>query len=169
MLDTTNHSLDRWRPLHFEDRYPCPFCRQGQISHWYLMEVFSCGLCDRIFSADLSQQTIQLENDTEYRKRRWRWSGHRWQRSEKQDTSVWLLLLSLAVVILPTTLIGVAGYLFPPLPQDTIPFPVRWAALTGILHLAVVLWFWLAYYQIPLWVILRVRMRRWMGNSSQYL
>ncbi|MGB7413308.1 MAG: hypothetical protein WA902_03785 [Thermosynechococcaceae cyanobacterium] len=152
-----------WRSLQDDDSYPCPFCRQGQVQCLCLMEVFSCGLCDRIFSVNLPQQSLTLETGTGPRSLRWYWSGYGWQ-SERQRTSgpmLILQLLSIAFALLPTLLIGISAYLFPPLPsQDTVSFPLVWAILTGVLHLALLLWFWLAYYQIPIGVILRIRLRR---------
>jgi hypothetical protein len=157
------HSNSGWRSLQYDACYPCPFCRQGQIQCLTLMEVFSCGLCDRIFSVNLPQQSLALETGSGPRGLRWYWSGYSWQ-SERQRTSGSLLvlwLLSVALTLLPTLLIGVSAYIFPPLPsQDAVSFPIVWAIVTGITHLAMILWFWLEYYQIPVWVMLRVRLRR---------
>jgi hypothetical protein len=159
---------DRWGMLRYEDNYPCPFCRQGQIRCLYLMEVFSCDLCDRIFSANLAQQTLKLETGVGPRAKQWYWCGDRW-RSRRQSASeliVGLQLLSIVIILLPAALIGISGYMFPPLPtQQSIGFPVLWTALTGASHLAIVLWFWLEYYQISVWVILRVRLQRWRWVS----
>ncbi|PZD73082.1 hypothetical protein C1752_02829 [Acaryochloris thomasi RCC1774] len=157
-------SNDSWRRLRYEDSYPCPFCRQGQICGLYLMEVFSCNLCDHIFSSNLPQQTLTLETGAGPRAKQWRWYGDRWQ-PERQSTgklTMGLQALSIAIILLPTALISISGYMFPPLPtQASIGFPILWAALTGASHLALVLWFWLEYYQISVWVILRVRLQRW--------
>lgn len=155
---------DRWRMLQYEDSYPCPFCRQGQISGLYLMEVFACNLCDRIFSSNLPQQTLTLETGLGPRAKQWRWCGDRWQPKHKSTGPLIMALwgLSIAIILLPTALIGLSGYMFPPLPtQEAVGFPMLWAGLTGVSHLALVLWFWLEYYQISVWVILSVRLRRW--------
>ncbi len=152
--------------LRYENCYPCPFCRQGQLSGLYLMDAFACNLCDRIFSANLSKQMLQLETGVGPKPKRWYWAGQHWQ-SERQRAAglthpLWgLKLCSIAMVLLPTALIGIPGYMFPPLPNAEINFPAMWATLTALSHLTMVLWLWLEFYQIPLWVMLRVRIQRW--------
>ncbi|MGF1600788.1 MAG: hypothetical protein ACFCU8_02010 [Thermosynechococcaceae cyanobacterium] len=152
-----------WRSLQDDDSYPCPFCRQGQVQCLYLMEAFSCGLCDRVFSANLPHQSLTLETGAGSRALRWYWSGDGWQSERQRASSPMLVLqlLTVAFALLPPLLIGVPAYLFPPLPsQDTVSFPVIWAILTGVIHVAMMLWLWLEYYQLPVWVILRIRFRR---------
>lgn len=154
------------RLLRYEDSYPCPFCRQGQISCLFMMEAFSCDLCDRIFSSDLPNQTLKLETGSGPRAKQWHWWGDRWQSERQGQTteglSAGLQALSLTIIALPTALIGLSSYMFPPLPtQQAISFPVLWTGLTFTAHLIIVLWFWLEYYQISLWAILRIRLQRW--------
>lgn len=152
------------KTLQYESSYPCPVCRQGQIRCLCMMEAFSCDLCDRIFSSDLSQQSLKLETGRGPRAKQWYWQGDRWN-SKPQITgglTVVLQFFSLAIVALPTTLIGLSSYMFPPLPtQESIAFPVIWTGLTCISHLAIVLWFWLNYCQISMGAIISIRLQRW--------
>jgi hypothetical protein len=150
------------QPLDFAHCYPCPVCRHGRIEGLFLVDAFSCGFCRHVFTVDSTHQQLCLEDTAQLLQ--WRWTGDRWVSSRSvvtEDSRLLLWGLSLALVMLPTALVWLANYIFPPLPsQGGTSFPLLWTGLTFLSHASIVGWFCLEYYQIPLYLILKLYIQR---------
>jgi len=149
------------RPLRYDDRYRCPVCYYGELTGMTLMESFGCSFCRHIFTADLPTQVLRLADNTPALS--WRWDGQRWRRRHGTDMDFGptVVILGTALVVFPTLLVGLAVYLFPPLPDAPGAwFPPVWVGLTGISHLVMVLWLAGESYALPLYRALRVLLSR---------
>ena len=124
------------------------------------MDAFSCDFCRHIFTANLLDQTVRVE-DSSY-PMTWRWNGRKWQSlgqpGEELTIAVWLV--AVALVLLPPLLIWVSSHTFPPL-QDSERnwFPTVWISLTFTMHFLFVAWVLLEHYQAPIYVSCRIRLR----------
>jgi hypothetical protein len=139
------------RPLDARGTYPCPVCRRGQISPIALMEVFGCDTCHHILSVNLPQQCATVSDTSP--PQHWRWDGQRWHPTYRQGVEVngWVWLAAIAFILFPTGVVGIAAYIFPPLPDSPfVWFPIFWTGLTFFCHLACVVWLIGEYFQIPL-------------------
>lgn len=147
--------------LNLSDNYPCPLCYRGQLSAMILMETFACDLCQHIFSANLTEQTLQMA-DTQL-PTRWLWQRDKWQRLSQNKTYIsWIYIFwAVVFVLIPTSLIATANYLFPPLRGSTLAwFPLFWLISTFIGHLICLVWLLLEYFQFPLGVYVRSHQQR---------
>lgn len=143
------------KKLTFNDVYPCPIC-QGKITNLTLMEAFYCNFCQHIFTANLEQQVITMADNSEPIS--WFWNGKKWRGANRQGIELgWGVLIgAFALVLLPTSLISFAVYLFPPIPDVPLYwFPYMWIGLTFICHLWFVLSLISSYYQWSLWLYLK--------------
>jgi hypothetical protein len=151
--------------LSYEDSYICPICRHGQVSALTLMDAFACNFCRHIFTANLTQQTVQVVDSSQPLS--WRWNGRGWQSTYRDDPSltavVWFA--SVVLVLLPALIVWLTSYLFPPLPGSVWAwFPNAWLGCTFGVHLLMVSWLLAEHYQIPIYVASRVRLRDWQGR-----
>lgn len=148
------------RPLGWHDAYPCPICRHGQVEAMVLTEAFACNFCRHILSANLKQQQVQVLDSTQAIA--WQWDGSQWRiaRGNKHaNISGLVILTSVILVALPASLVGVAGFVFPPAsPTPGIAFSTIWALLTLAAHTCLVLWLIAEYYQIPFYIATRIRL-----------
>jgi len=154
------------RALGYDDTYVCPVCRHGQLSALTLMDAFACNFCRHIFSANLAEQTIRVEDSTQ--PMLWRWNGRNWQPATLIDLDVSLLIwfVGVVLVVLPASLIGISSYLFPPLPDSSwLWFPPVWIGLTLGCHLLMVAWVLLEHYQLPLYVSCKIRFQDWLNRA----
>lgn len=157
-LQSTPSVLPR---LSYQGHYRCPVCYYGELSGMTLMESFGCNFCRHIFTADLQTQVLRLADHTQALS--WRWDGRRWQPSYASDPSRarTLALVGSALVLLPTLVVGLAVYLFPPLPDAPGGwFPVGWVGLTCLSHLALVLWLAGESYLFPPYRALPIQLSR---------
>lgn len=146
MSKSTNSSTH----LHLHGVYTCPVCRHGEISAIPLMEAFACNFCRHIFTTNLEQQTLKMADSQ--LPLTWRWNGRNWTGGHREDSELtWgYWVAGGAFVFLPTSIVGLGAYLFPPLPDSTLSWlPIFWTALTFICHLACLGWLVLEYYQFP--------------------
>ncbi|MDJ0553491.1 MAG: hypothetical protein QNJ68_03445 [Microcoleaceae cyanobacterium MO_207.B10] len=136
--------------FNFEEIYTCPVCYHGQISGITLMDAFSCNFCNHIFTADLVEKSLKIADS--YSPLVWRWNGRRWEGNHPNMKWSWAIkLLAVAFVLLPTTLMGLAAYTFPPMPGSTLCWlPIVWTGLTFISHLIIMVSLVISYYQFPL-------------------
>lgn len=147
--------------------YHCPICRHGQMQELTLMDVFACNFCRHIFEVNLEQQTVQVVDSTQPMV--WRWGGHRWQPvyQGNWDMTLMLWVVLLALMIVPAGLVAASAYVFPPLEGSTGQhFPLYWAIGTLITHAIMVFWLLAEYYQAPLYVSTKIRLRRWIEQLS---
>ncbi|GAB4159823.1 MAG: hypothetical protein Fur0046_39110 [Cyanobacteria bacterium J069] len=154
------HPNSRQRPLNFGDRYTCPACRHGEITGLTLMDAFACNFCRHIFTANLSEQSVQVADSVQ--PMIWRWTGWNWQSAYQADpnltTFVWLIAGML--VVLPTGIVWLSSYTFPPLPGSPWAwFPVVWVSITLSAHLLMVGWLLAEHYQFPPYISSKVRLR----------
>ncbi|WP_299484877.1 hypothetical protein [Acaryochloris sp. IP29b_bin.137] len=146
--------------LDYEQSYPCPVCRQGQLDRLILMDAFSCNVCHHIFSVNLSQQSICLADRTPALG--WRWARQRWRPLHHPDIDfplgIWILCGGLTV--LPPTILWVMHYIFPPLPDSSAnSFPLLWIGVVGITHSLIALWILAEFYQLPLYLSWKFRLQ----------
>lgn len=139
------------------------------------METWGCGFCGQLFLAK-TQTNLQTNLQTQVLRavdpsiaRIWFWNGRQWQRQPEADLQpVWLWQgLSILLVMLPTTLIGVSAYLFPTDPHSVLhEFPIIWTGVTFCAHLVIVIYLLTEYYQIP-FLAYRQGLRRLWGNHHR--
>jgi hypothetical protein len=142
--------------LDFYGKYTCPVCRHGEISAIPLMEAFSCHFCRHIFTANLEQQTIKMADSQ--LPLTWRWNGRTWTGGYREENELgWgYWIAGTAFVLLPTSIVGLFTYIFPPLPDSSLSwFPLFWVGLTFFAHLAFLGWLVLEYYQLPISLYIR--------------
>lgn len=155
------------RHLSYEDNYLCPICRHGQITSLVLMDAFSCNFCHHIFTANLREQTLQVADSSQSLV--WRWTGQAWQPLHQGSTDLtWLVWgVGMILVTLPAGIVGIASYLFPPLDQKTLSFPLIWAGLTFLVHFILVAWLLAEHHQFPAYVTLKVKLRQSLERRSR--
>jgi hypothetical protein len=159
----SNRSAHRW--LDDTGEYLCPICRHGQISPIVLMDAFSCNFCRHIFTANFQEQVIRVEDAST--PAAWRWTGHNWQLTTQVnvDLSITVWLMAIVLVILPSSLVWLSTYLFPPLPGSSGNWiPAVWIGLTFCLHFLFVAWLLLEHYQVPFYVLCKVQARSLLGR-----
>jgi hypothetical protein len=150
--------------LNLQENYPCPVCRVGKISQMLMMETMSCDFCNEIFTVNLESQ--QLKMPSREPPLVWNWNGLRWKeaRLENVELSWGYGLSAIAFIILPTTLIGVTAYYFPPHPDVPLSWlPSVWTVLTFLSHLGIIVWIFIEVYQIPIVAYLRA-IPRWRNG-----
>lgn len=136
--------------FNFNSVYPCPVCHQGEITSIALMEAMGCNFCGHIFTANLEQQVLKMA-DSQI-SLTWRWNGRIWKRGQQDNVELaWVYwIASITFVLLPTSLVGLSVYFFPPLPDIALSwFPIFWTVLTFFSHLSLIIWLILEYYQFP--------------------
>lgn len=157
--DLLNRSISQ--ELNFNSAYPCPVCRLGKIRTMPLMEALACDFCSHIFEANLEKQQILMVSRQPALI--WRWNGKRWVEAHLEGIEFgWgYILAAIALVALPTALIGLTTYAFPPIPGTPLYWiPYAWAGLTFLSHLGIVVWLMIEIYQIPIGVYLRAIRQR---------
>lgn len=163
---------DAARPFCEHDEYPCPICRHGRVAPMPMMETaMACDFCRHLFTAQFSAQILRVEDSAQPLS--WRWGGRSWQpvRLGEQTTltpTLWVAAVGLAV--LPATIIALAQYIFPPLPESRgSALGPWWLALTAIAHFCLVTWVLLEHYQPLGYVSLKVRLQDWRDRLASTL
>ncbi|MGK7877943.1 MAG: hypothetical protein AB4426_32935 [Xenococcaceae cyanobacterium] len=149
-------STDPTNRFSYEGVYRCPVCRHGQISALALMEAFACNFCHHIFTANLEKQLLKIADSQ--LPLTWRWNGRTWKGVQQKGVELgWgYWVAGIAFVVIPPTLIGLAAYLFPPMPGSPLFwFPAFWTVLVFLSHLACLGWLVVEYYQFPVLMYLR--------------
>lgn len=151
--------------LNYQDTYPCPVCRHGQISALTLMDAFACSFCRHIFTANLREQSIRVEDSSQ--PVTWRWNGRTWQAATPVDVNLNLViwLVGVALVLLPPALIWLSSHTFPPMAGSRWAwFPLIWVGLTFASHFLFVAWLLVEHYQLPIYVAWKVRCQDWLSR-----
>ena len=151
--------------LSLEEHWPCPLCRQGQLEALVLTDAFACNFCSHILSADIQRQQVQVVDSSQ--PLAWAWTGARWRSLQHPDTRLTPLIWTAAglLLLIPSGLIALASYLFPPLhPAPGLSFGEAWASLTFASHLLIVLWLLGEHYQVPIYVAAKVR---WLQQRTR--
>jgi len=153
------------RSLNYEQTYLCPVCRHGQISALALMDAFACSFCRHIFTADLRDQSVRVEDSSQ--PMTWHWNGLTWQGLHQVDVdlSIVIWVVGGVLVLLPPTLIWLSSHTFPPMAgSEWAWFPMVWVGLAFLLHFTLVLWLLLEHYQVPVYVACKVRLQMLLGR-----
>lgn len=157
-------NLER-RALNYEETYLCPVCRHGQISALALMDAFACNFCRHIFTADLRDQSVRVEDSSQ--PMTWRWNGLNWQGLHQidLDLSIVIWLVGAVLVVLPPTLIWFSSHTFPPMEgSDWYWFPTVWVSLAFLCHFTLVSWLLVEHYQVSFYVACKVRLQMLLGR-----
>ncbi|BCL37079.1 hypothetical protein NSMS1_35260 [Nostoc sp. MS1] len=120
------------------------------------MEAMGCDFCHEIFTVNLEQQQIKMPS--RHPPLIWRWNGFNWTEAQLEGVELgWGYGLAAATfVLLPTTLIGLVAYYFPPSTSDVVSWlPYIWTILTFLSHLSIIIWIFIEVYQIPVAAYLR--------------
>jgi hypothetical protein len=152
-------------PLSYQETYLCPICRHGQIAELTLMDAFACNFCRHIFTANLSEQTVQVVDSSQPMS--WRWNGRNWQVAYHDDLNltVMIWLVGGLLIVLPSAIVSLSAYTFPPLPGSAWDwFPMVWVNCTFLVHLLLVVWVMSEHYQIPWYVASKIRVRSLLGQ-----
>jgi hypothetical protein len=147
--------------LSYSGTYLCPVCRYGQITGLTLMDAFACNFCRHIFTANLPEQTVQVVDSSQPMS--WRWNGRGWKVAYRDDFDLTFIiwLISGAVVVVPSALVWLAAYTFPPLPGSPWAwFPMVWVGCTFLVHLFMVSWLLVEHYQLPLYVMTKIKLQQ---------
>ncbi len=144
--------------------YPCPVCRHGTVVTMPLMDSFSCDFCRHIFSANLEEQVLRVEDSAQ--PLRWQWRGKTWRpvRHTKEAATPTFWTAAAGIAVAPPVLIGASQYLFPPLPGTKPAIPVSpelWLGLSIVIHGAIASWILLEHHQLPVYVSLKIKGRDW--------
>ncbi|MBW4574208.1 MAG: TIGR02652 family protein [Aphanothece sp. CMT-3BRIN-NPC111] len=156
--DSTSHfSLD--------GVYSCPVCHHGQIAAMPLMDTFACNFCRHIFTSDPLQQSLTMADSSS--PVTWRWNGRAWRGANRNGVELgWGVGLgAIALVLLPTTIVALSAYIFPP--ADGSPFswiPTFWIGLTFLCHSAFVASVIVEYYQFPVFAYWKAIQRHLLQN-----
>jgi hypothetical protein len=152
------------RDILFEEHYPCPACRRGQLESLFMVDAFSCGSCHHVFT--VVGRKLRLEDNVN--PYQWRWNGTHW-RSARHLSRDWLFatwIISIAFIAVPTGLIWLAHHTFPPLPgQQGAGFPVFWTALVFTLHFSIAGFLLAEYFQLPLYITAKLFWQRWATRA----
>lgn len=146
--------------------YPCPICRRGQVAAMPMMEVLACNFCSHVFAiAPDRHKLLMADNAAPIA---WQWDGMNWKNAKRQgeNLSMFTALIGVTLVVLPTALVGLAGYTFAPLDDSPLGWvPPVWTVLTCICHLYFVAAFVTEYYQLPIFAYRRAILRHLFGNA----
>ena len=150
--------------LYHGGEYPCPVCRHGKVTSMTLMEAFACDFCQHIFTVNFEKQLLKMADSQ--LPLTWYWRGKGWKGIEREGAELgWsYLLFALAFLILPTSIIALGAYIFPPLPESPLSWlPLFWAVLTFVAHLSCLIVLAIEYYQLPIMLYLNALRRRVFG------
>lgn len=146
--------------LSYTQTYLCPICRHGQISGLTLMDALACNFCRHIFTANLAEQTVQVVDSSQ--PMTWRWTGQHWKAAYQDDANLtWVIWsVGMGLVFLPSILVGLAAYTFPPLPDSPWSwFPTVWVGCTFLVHFLMVFWLLAEHYQFPPYISSKIRLQ----------
>ena len=147
--------------LTLQDSYRCPICRHGTLQNMAMMDAFSCSFCRHIFSVNLTDQVLQVEDQLP--KSVWRWQGDRWGTLNPKDIDLSILVWVMGVflVTIPSGVIWLGAYVFPPIGGLMWnSFSVVWGAVTFSAHFSIAAWLLFEHYQLPSYVAARIAIDR---------
>jgi hypothetical protein len=150
--------------LDYRDVYPCPICRHGDLSALLMTEAFSCNFCRHIFTANIEENTVRVEDSSQ--PLNWRWNGRSWQSVHRDDIDLTIVLWIIGAVlfILPASLVHViCDSIHPPLAAVT---SLVWFTLTLLCHTTLVLWLLAEHYHFPPYVSGKAQFRTWLDRRA---
>ncbi len=160
-LSTDSKKPQRRLHLGAAEAYECPVCRHGVIEPMTLMDTYACGFCRHIFDVNLAEQTVHVVDSVQ--PMGWRWQGWRWQplHQGRGDITITLWVVGLALILFPAGIVAMGGYVFPPLDETPgLNWSLVWAVATLTAHSAMVGWLIAEHYQFPIYVLAKIRCRR---------
>ncbi len=146
--------------LNYQSTYICPICRHGHISALSLMDAFACDFCRHIFTANLAEQIVRVEDSAQ--PMAWRWHKRRWQSAQQGnvDLTVTVWALSAILAFVPPALVWLPSSTFPPTVGSRGSWvPTLWLGLTCGVHVLMALWLLVEHYQVPGYVILKLKLQ----------
>jgi rubredoxin len=152
------------RRLALDGNYICPVCRHGTLSAIVLMDAYSCHFCRHIFTANLLDQTVRVEDSSQ--PTTWRWTGTKWQATNQVDVDLTITIwfVGALITLLPPTLVWVSTHTFPPMEgSDWYWFPTVWIVLSFLIHFGMVAWLLVEQSQLPAYVTLKIRLGNLFG------
>ncbi|NCJ05397.1 hypothetical protein GS597_02480 [Synechococcales cyanobacterium C] len=154
------------QPLSYEEVYVCPVCRHGQLSGLTLMDAMACDFCRHIFTLNLEQQVLRIEDSAQAAT--WRWTGRGWvpTRRHSPDLLLGLWIFATALLVMPGLLVWLSYQVFPPLPSSRGAWlPGVWILMTFASHGAIALWLLCEYYQFSVYVSAKIQLQRALGRG----
>jgi len=164
-IDLLQRELQKFNRFHLKGEYPCPVCRHGKVSEMPLMETFSCGFCQHIFTTNFDKQLLKMADSQ--LPLTWYWNGKNWKGIQREGVEVgWIyFLFAFLFVFIPTSFIAFGMYLFPTEPNSLLAWlPLTWTILTFCAHLLCVIWLVIEYYQFPIFLYFRALKRKFSFN-----
>jgi hypothetical protein len=159
-------NLLTYQVFHEQGDYFCPVCRHGKISAMPLMETFACNFCQHIFTTNFDKQLLKMADSQ--LPLTWYWNGKNWKGIHRDgvDISWSYLVIAIGFIFFPTAIVACSSYIFPPSPDSLLSWlPVVWSILTFLLHLSLLIWSLVEYYQFPIFLYVRAVKRR-LSNSN---
>jgi len=149
-------------PFRLLDRatYPCPVCRRGEIQPLPLMEACGCNFCQHIFTVNLETEVLCMADREPPLS--WHWDGRQWTGAHLAGVEFnWIYgVAAIAFLGLPTGIVGLGAYLFPPIPGSPLDWvPTFWVSLVFMTHLVILLWLVGEFYQFPVGAYLQALRR----------
>jgi hypothetical protein len=163
------------RSLSYDDRYDCPVCRHGEIAPLTLMDAYACNFCRHIFTANLAEQILRVEDGVQ--PMAWRWDGQQWRNvrwaanrgmtaSSYQDLTTLVWIFCLGLMVLPPVIVWLPMQIFPPLEgSQGAWFPMFWVISTIIGHVTIGVWLLAEHYQWGFYIASRERLRRLFAEN----
>ncbi len=124
--------------IDFNQEYPCPCRRRGQLIPIILTDAFGCDRCQQIFVVEDNGHVLEQLSTTYPYKRAWRWMGNTWQVVRPRLGESYLpvalgILFVLVIIWLPLALKASSSNTF------------AWAILAVMLAILPALMVWLTY------------------------
>ena len=159
--DLLQQEWTEFNRFHNCGKYPCPVCRHGKVAEMPLMETFACNFCQHIFTTNFDKQLLKMADSQ--LPLTWYWNGKIWKGIHREGAEIgWTYsVFAIAFVIIPTAIISVGAYLFPPMNGSLLSWlPLFWAILTFCAHLSCVVWLIIEYYQFPIFLYIGALRRK---------
>jgi hypothetical protein len=132
-----------------------------------MMDAFSCGFCRHIFSANLTEQVLRVEDRVP--QTAWRWQGDRWSSLNpvSVDLSIIVWMTSVFLFTIPSGVIWLSAYVFPPIGGLTwTSFSIVWGEIVFSVHCLIAAWLLVEHYQLPSYVAARIAIDRLLQRIS---
>ena len=160
-IDRLQQEWTEFNRFHIKGEYSCPVCRHGKVSEMPLMEAFSCNFCQHIFTTNFEKQLLKMADSQ--LPLTWYWNGKTWKGIHREGVEIgWsYVIVALAFILLPTSIVGSGMYFFPASPGSLLAWlPLAWTIATFCAHLFCVIWLIIEYYQFPIFLYVRALKRK---------
>jgi hypothetical protein len=129
-----------------------------------MTEAFSCNFCRHIFTANIEENTVRVEDSSQ--PLNWRWNGRSWQAVHRDDLDLTLVLWIIGIVLFfcPAFLAyTICQSIHPPLATLT---SLIWTTLTLLSHTTLVLWLLAEHYHFAPYVSAKAQFRTWLDRRA---